>query len=36
MGEASRRIGRAHQALAHGDGLVDALALLQAGSVPRS
>jgi glycosyltransferase involved in cell wall biosynthesis len=29
MGEASSRIGRAHQALAHGAGLVQALALVQ-------
>jgi glycosyltransferase involved in cell wall biosynthesis len=36
MCEASTRIGRAHQVLAHGDGLVQALALVQADSVHKS
>lgn len=36
MGEASTRIGRAHQALAHGDGLLQALARLPADPVQRS
>jgi len=36
MREASTRIGRAHQVLAHGDGLVQALSIVQADSVQRS